>query len=167
MDMDNGGPVEIKADKVRRREGTIYDAVENFSISYLYPEDIKMRMFSTQKSSEWGTKFIGSEGSIYVENHKLITTPPELKRKKLQSNDERLYVSENHHRNFVDCVITRKKTAASVESAHRAASACHLGAIAAKLGRRLKFDPQKENFINDKDADALLMRKFHGGWKLS
>ena len=97
----------------------------------------------------------------------MITTPPELKRKKLQSNDQRLYVSENHHRNFVDCVISRKQTAASVESAHRAASACHLGAIAAKLGRRLKFDPQNENFIDDKDADELLMRKFHGEWKLS
>lgn len=167
MDMDNGGPTTIKADQVTRREGTIYDAVENFEITYSYPEDIEMRMFSTQKASEWGTKFIGSEGSIYVENHKLITTPPELKRKKLGPNDKRLYVSEHHHRNFIDCVISREKTAASVESAHRAASACHLGAIAAKLGRAINFDPENEKFVNDREANNLIMREFHGSWKLS
>ena len=167
MDMDNGGPTKIKTDQVTRREGTIYDAVEKFEITYSYPEDIEMRMFSTQKASDWGTKFIGSEGSIYVENHKLITTPPELKRKKLGPNDKRLYVSEHHHRNFIDCVISREKTAASVESAHRAASACHLGAIAAKLGRAINFDPEKEKFVNDREANDLIMREFHGSWKLS
>ena len=102
-----------------------------------------------------------------MENHKLITTPPELKRKKLGPNDKRLYVSEHHHRNFIDCVISREKTAASVESAHRAASACHLGAIAAKLGRAINFDPENEKFVNDREANDLIMREFHGSWKLS
>ena len=166
MDSDNGGPIEIVANKVKRRESTIYDAVERFDIRYVYPDNVELRMFSTEKASEWGTKFIGSEGSIYVENHKLITDPPELMRKKLGPNDKRLYVSQHHHRNFIDCVLSRKETASSIESAHRAASACHLGAIAAKLNRSLKFDPKSERFVDDNEADALIMRKYHGDWKL-
>ena len=53
------------------------------------------------------------------------------------------------------------------ESAHRAASACHLGAIAAKLGRAINFDPENEKFVNDREANNLIMREFHGSWKLS
>ena len=52
-----------------------------------------------------------------------------------------------------------------VDVAHRAASACQLGAISAELGRALKFDPEKETF-SDADANALVMRKLHGGWDL-
>ena len=141
--------------------------MESFDIRYVYPDNVELRMFSTGNTSEWGTKFIGEEGSIYVENHKLITDPTELMRKKLGPNDKRLYTSKSHHRNFIDCVLSRKETASSVESAHRAASACHLGAIAAKLNRSLRFDPKSEKFVDDNEADALIMRKYHGDWKLS
>ena len=77
------------------------------------------------------------------------------------------YVSKHHHRNFIDCVLSRERTASSVESAHRAASACHLGSIAAKTGKLLKFDSKKERFLGNPEANDLLMRNFHGKWKLS
>jgi len=167
MNTDDTGPVEISAKNVKRREKGIYDAVENFNVRYVYNTGVEMKLFSTNDSSLWGTKFIGTEGSVFVENQKLITDPPELLRKKLNGNDERLYVSNHHHRNFIDCVFSRKRTASSVESAHRAASACHLGSIAAHIGKSLKFNPKKEKFLGNSGANDLLMRKIHGKWKLS
>ncbi|MBA73395.1 MAG: dehydrogenase [Verrucomicrobiales bacterium] len=167
MNADDTGPIEISAKNVKRREKGIYDAVESFHIRYLYAGGVEMNLVSTNDTSLWGTKFIGTEGSIFVENQKLITDPPELLRKKLTGNDERLYVSKHHHRNFIDCVLSRKRTASSVESAHRAASVCHLGSIATETGELLKFDSKKERFLGNPEANDLLMRKFHGKWKLS
>jgi predicted dehydrogenase len=166
MDADATAPVEISAVDVTRREKGIYDAVEGFKIRYAYANGVEMTMFSTTDAATYGTKFIGTEGSVFVENSKLITDPPELLRKKLEEGDTRLYVSSNHHRNFIDSVLSRKPSAAPLEAAHRAASACHLGAIAAKVGRPLKFDPEQEKFIGDPEANAMVMRKLHGDWRL-
>ena len=166
MDADTTGPVRVDATEVTRRKKGIYDAAEGFKIRYIYASGVEMTMFSTTDAAAYGTKFIGTEGSVFVENNTLVTDPPELKRTKLKSGDQRLYVSNHHHRNFIDSVISRDRTASGVESAHRAASACHLGAIAAKLGRELSFDPKEERFTNDAEANGLITRKLHGGWKL-
>jgi predicted dehydrogenase len=165
MDADATNPIEVSATEVARREKGIYDAAESFKIRYAYASGVEVTMFSTTDSATYGTKFIGTEGSVFVENQKLITDPPELRRTRIKDGEIHLYESKNHHRNFIDCILSRKATAAPVEAAHRAASACQLGAIAAALGRPLKFDPQKEVFA-DAEANALVMREFHGGWKL-
>ena len=166
MDADATGPVEVSATEVVRREKGIYDAAESFKIRYAYAGGIEMTMFSTTDTAAWGTKFIGSEGSVFVENQKLLTDPPELRRKKLEEGDTRLFVSNDHHRNFIDAVLSRGRTAAPVEAAHRAASACQLGAISAALGKPLKFDPKNERFTGDEQANAMVMRKLHGDWQL-
>ena len=166
MDADATNPIEVSATEVTRREKGIYDAAEGFKIRFAYKNGVEMTMFSTTDAEAYGTKFIGSKGSVFVENQKLVTDPPELRRTKIKDGEIHLYESKNHHRNFIDCVLSRGETAAPVEAAHRAASACQLGAIAAKLGRALKFDPQHERF-DDAEAQALVMRKFHGGWELS
>ena len=166
MDADATNPTEVSATEVTRREKGIYDAAEGFKIRYAYAGGVEMTMFSTTDATAYGTKFIGSEGSIFVENQKLITDPPELRRTRIKDSEIHLYESKNHHRNFIDCVLSRKQTAAPVEAAHRAASACQLGAIAAHLGRALSFDPVRESFA-DAEAQALVMREFHGGWQLS
>ena len=166
MDADASGPLEVSATEVTRREKGVYDAAESFRIRYAYAGGVEMTMFSTTDTAAYGTKFIGTEGSVFVENNKLQTDPPTLLRTKLKDSDTRLYESNNHHRNFIDCVLSRNDTAAPVEAAHRAASACQLGAISAKLGRALKFNPVKERFEADGDATALLMREIHGPWEL-
>lgn len=166
MDADSTNPIEVSASDVAHRESSIYDAAESFHIRYLYKNGVEMTMFSTTDAARYGTKFIGTKGSVFVENQKLITDPPELLRTKIKADDVHLYVSTNHHRNFVDCVLSRESTAAPVEAAHRAASACQLGAIAAKLGRPLKFDPVNERFDADEEANSLVSRKIHGDWSL-
>lgn len=78
-----------------------------------------------------------------------------------------LYESNNHYRNFIDCVFARKPTAAPAEVAHRSITICHLGNIAMRLGREsLKWDPEKEGILNDPEASKMLSREYRAPWKL-
>ena len=163
---DDTGPVEVSAQDIKRREKGYYDAPESFRIVYRYANGVRMTMFSTTDREKWGTRFVGSKGWVFTENTKLRTSPESLLREKIKDDEIHLYVSNNHHVNFLDCVVSRKDCASSVESAHRAASACHIGAISAALGQPLEFDPVKERFSGNDKANALLSRKLRKPWSL-
>ena len=79
-----------------------------------------------------------------------------------------LYRSDDHFRNFIDCVISRGPTAAPAEVAHRSIAICHLGNIALRLGReRLRWDPRAERIVGDDEAASMLSRPYRDPWKLS
>lgn len=164
---DDTSPVEISAQGVKRRENTLYNAPEKYTIEYQYEKGPRVVMFATDDSNKWGVKFVGTKGSIFTENDKLITDPVSLRGVRLKDGDVKLFVSNNHHRNFIDAVLSRGQTAAPAETAHRAATFCHLGAISAALGRPVKYDPVAETFPGDAEANALLSRPLRGDWKLS
>lgn len=71
-----------------------------------------------------------------------------------------------HVRNFLDCVKSRQRPVADVEEGHLTANVCHLGNIATRLGRGLKWDAEKEEFIGDKEANHMLARPYRKPWKL-
>ena len=167
LDKDETSPTEIQATEVKRRDQGIYDAPEQYRIEYHYATGPRIVMVSTPDSNQWGVKFIGSKGTIHTENERLETEPASLRSVKLKDTDVHLFESRNHHQNFIDAVISRGRTAAPAETAHRAATLCHLGAISAALGKPLKYDPVKETFPDDAAANALLTKKFRGDWKLS
>ncbi|HYF37376.1 MAG TPA: Gfo/Idh/MocA family oxidoreductase [Prosthecobacter sp.] len=164
--MDDTAPVEVSASGVKRRPKGIYDAPEQFRLEYRYANGLQMTMFSTDDKATYGTKFIGTEGWIFSESETLKASSTDILRIKLKDTDTRLYVSKNHHRDFIDCVHSRGTPAASAESAQRAATICHMGGIAAKVGRGLKFDPKAERFEGDEAANALLMRTVPQRWQL-
>jgi predicted dehydrogenase len=68
-----------------------------------------------------------------------------------------------HHANFVACIRDGKAPAASAEVGHLSAALCHLGNIACRVGRQLKFDPVKEVIVGDSEANALVKRKYREG----
>ena len=78
----------------------------------------------------------------------------------------KLQQSSNHHRNFLDCVKSRRPTVAPVETAHHSAIPGHLGAIAMKTGRRIRWDAPTEKIIGDPAASQLLSRDYRSPWKL-
>jgi predicted dehydrogenase len=163
---DDTTPIEVVAREVQRRSQGIYDAPEHFVIQYRYANGVEISMITTADSKQWGTRFVGSKGWIFTENEKLEADPPEILRARLKDEEIHLYVSGNHHRNFIDCIRSRQATAAPVEAAHRAASCCHIGTIAAVLKRPLKFDPLAEKFLGDDEADRLLARPMRAPWTL-
>jgi Oxidoreductase family, C-terminal alpha/beta domain len=122
-----------------------------------------------------GIKFIGSDGWIFVsrgdesvttsdpvaklkDTRALAASDPEIITSEIGPNEIHLYESTDHHGNWLDCIRSRRQTIAPVEIAHRACSTCLLHHIAMKTRRKLFWDPLKERFRNDDEANAMLSR---------
>lgn len=164
--MDDTAPVEVSAPEVMRRDKGIYDAPESFRIEYRYANGVRVVMFSTMDQAKWGTRFIGSEGWIYTENEVLKASDDNILRDR-PKDGIKLIESKDHHGNFIDAVLDRSRPlAAPAEAAHRAATFCHLGAIAAEVGGTLTFDPHRETFPGNEKASTLVTRKMREGWSL-
>jgi len=109
-----------------------------------------------------GVRFVGDGGTVTLSG----SEPKSIWQSQIRSDEIHLYESDDHYGNFVDCVISRKQTAAPVDVAHRSITPAHLGGIAMTLGRKLRWDPQLEQFIGDSQADRLLSRSYRAPWCL-
>ena len=97
----------------------------------------------------------------------MTANPKSILDSKIGPDEIHLYKSDDHFRNFIDCVISRGPTAAPVEVAHRSITICHLGNIAMRLGRKsLRWDPRTEQIIGDDEASRMLGRPYRDPWKL-
>ncbi|MEN9974829.1 MAG: hypothetical protein RLZZ282_835, partial [Verrucomicrobiota bacterium] len=120
---------------------------------------------------EGGAKWIGPDGWVRVERGSIKASNPEWLRD-IQKLDKKgglkvpVYKSENHHKNFLDCIKSRKRTITPVEIAHRSQTPGHLGLIAAITGRKLKWDAVKQVIVGDPDANAMLSKKMRAPWKI-
>jgi hypothetical protein len=122
-----------------------------------------------------GVKFIGTEGWIFVSRGNpavpdsdpvaklkdptaLAASDPKIITSAIGPDEIHLYESSNHHRNWLECVRSRREPIAPVEIAHRSCSACLVHHIAMRLKRKVYWDPQRERFKNDDEANATLSR---------
>jgi predicted dehydrogenase len=112
-----------------------------------------------------GACFIGTEGKIAVGRSKLSSDPPEIVKETPGMGHTGVYYSTSHAGNFLECVRTRQRTISDEETAHRAASMLLLGGIAMRLGRTLKWDPDKEEFPDAPDANRLLSMAAREPWR--
>ena len=95
---------------------------------------------------------------------KIEASKPELLKDPVTEKEAQVYVSDDHMGNFFECVKTRKQPICDAEVGHRSVSLCHLGVIAIRLGRKLNWDPVKEEFVRDKEADGYLRREMRKPW---
>ena len=119
---------------------------------------------------EVGTKWIGTDGWVWVDQWGSECSKPELLEAKNLPEELRkvkLYESPGHIRNFLDCVKSRKPTVTPVETAHHSAIPGHLGLISMLTGRKIRWDVAKEEIIGDADAGKLLTREYRAPWTLS
>ncbi|MCP4641203.1 MAG: Gfo/Idh/MocA family oxidoreductase [bacterium] len=113
-----------------------------------------------------GACFVGTEGRIAVDREHLVADPAGILDEPLTPSDERLYESHSHSGNFLSCIRSRKRPICDVETAHRAMSLVLLGGISMQLGRTVTWDPAKEVFPADDDANRLLSYAKRPGWQL-
>jgi predicted dehydrogenase len=160
VDADGTAPVEYEADG-----GTI---------RALYANGVKlvMRLAGFAGEGDWlglGTcpvRFEGDLGWVEAGDHgKIVTSDPVLlaagKPAEMAGTDP-----SKHVRDFLDCVKSRNKPACNSTVARYGHIACHAAAISWKLGRKLRFDPKAEAFIDDAEADKMRSHERRAPWKL-
>ncbi len=109
-------------------------------------------------------RFEGEKGWIYVERDKLEASDPAILREKIGDRRNEALVSNNHMKNFLECMRSRQDPVAPVEVGHRSNSVCILAHIAMKLGRKLRWDPKAELFVGDDEANAWLDTTHRAPW---
>lgn len=166
LDMDASGPVEVWVDPAEKMETVIYHAPENPArgdalcskscIHYKYANGVVLSLTSRDKKLGGGATFVGDKGKITIFRGGYECDPVGLDEEPLPSDAIRVYESDNHMHNFFDCVVSRKDPIMKIENGHSVAILCHLGNIARRLGRKLKWDPVKETFPGDEEANTYL-----------
>ena len=111
-------------------------------------------------------RFEGTEGWVFVKRGFIDAYPKSLLQLKLKPDDIKLYESNDHMKNFLDCIKSRRKPVADFETGHRSATLCHLGNIAMRLGRRLYWDSKSERFVNDQRANRMLSVPMRSPWQI-
>jgi predicted dehydrogenase len=161
LGMDDSGPVEVYGNGLFPESGLFTTATQVF-FECAYANGVRL----TCKTGKFGMAFEGTEGTIYVDRKRIEATPPEILNETIGEGEIHLYKSEDHYRNFADCVKSRKDPICTAEIGHRSATICNIGNIAMRLGRRLAWDPAAERFTGDDEANAMLGREMRGEWRL-
>jgi len=163
MDTESTGPVEIINAKGTYNKNDLYNTATEYYFECIYKNGVKLAISNKLRG---GVKFIGTEGWVWADRGRHEASSDAIKNSQLGPNDVHLYESNDHFRNFIDCVISRKEPIAPIETAHRSITLAHLGNIAMILGRNLKWDPEKEKFVNDAEADTMLSRPLRSPWRM-
>lgn len=158
------GPVEVEGKGVFPKTG-LYDVAHSFEVHYKYADGVHM----TVRSKNPSLKFIGTDGWIGNDGWRaeLQASSDEILKTPESDLKTRLYTcAEGEQRNFLDCVKSRKPCYAPAEVGHRTITIAHIGHISMQLGRKLQWDPEREEFINDPPANWMLSRPMREPWTL-
>lgn len=154
LDMDRSGPTSIIPP----------DGKEHPFLTYRYANGITMTHENFGKNN--AIRFIGTKGQIDIQRHKLVTTPASLKDHKIGPNEKHVYYSDDHYKDWLKGIRKRTQPICDVETGHRSGTVCNLGNIAYELKRPLQWDPVKEKFKHDAEANKLCGRKMRKPWKV-
>ncbi|HEX2973807.1 MAG TPA: Gfo/Idh/MocA family oxidoreductase [Tepidisphaeraceae bacterium] len=162
LGMDHSGPVEVDGSRGEFPTEGLYNAATKVDFECTYANGVKVSC----KTSGSGVRFVGTEGWLYVNRGTLQASQPSLLTSVIGPSEVHLYNSRDHWDNFLECMRTRQQPICNAEVGHRSATVCHLGNIAMQLKRTVKWDPAKERFVNDVEADRMIDRAKRSPWQL-
>jgi predicted dehydrogenase len=165
--LEHTGPAEISGTGYYPFDG-IFNVPVEYDILCRYANGLEMRVANAARLPRgMGTTWYGETGWIHVDRGNIIVaSDPKILQEVLGGSDTRLYKSENHWQNFIDCIRSGKQTIAPVDVAYRAISVALLGEIAMTTGETIKWDPDKEEIIGNPMASRLLGRPYRQPWEL-
>jgi predicted dehydrogenase len=179
------GPVTIEGKGVIPTQGACNTSVA-WEVFFTFANGVKLRYRGTKngyneanpmtdfgdwqqrygKIADHGTAFEGEEGWVHVYRGGVFSSPEKVVQEPLGPNDKPLYKSNHHQRNLIECIKSRQPAICPIEDSVQADILCHLSDIAVRLNRKLTWDPKKEQFVKDAEANKKLKLRMRPGWKL-
>jgi predicted dehydrogenase len=164
------GPVEIEGTGVFPRDG-LWNTAIDYHLEYRYASGLRIITDSQNPDGSHpprGIKFEGSEGWIFVHIHgaRLEAEPISVLQEPIADNEIHLHRSPGHHQDWTDAIRSRGDTVAPAAEGHRTASFCYLGHIAILLGRKVVWDTEKEQFLNDDEANRMVQPIMREPWRI-
>ncbi len=175
----NSLPVEIDGQAKYPHVKNGFNVALDYGVTYRYANGVTMTVSDTGRN---GIMFTGDMGRIFVNRGTVNGKPVEdLASNPLPRDNFKIYDFDNVYRperagkldaivnhmgNFFDCVEARRTPISDIESQHRSVSTCHLGNISMRVGRKLKWDPQAEEFVGDAEANQYLKREQRSGYEV-
>jgi hypothetical protein len=150
---DGSGPIEVLPPGPDRRD----------RVDYRYPGGVVVHCGEVGVN---GVQFVGPLGKITVNRGFFRAEPEEIGHGPLRPGEVALYRSPGHHLDWQRCIVTRDRPIADVEIGHRSVTACHIGNIAIWLGRALRWDPLREEFTGDEEANRWLDRPMRSPYRI-
>ena len=172
LGMDESGPVKIQGTGGFNKAGP-YDYANYLEVHYTYANGVEVLC---ENEGGNGVRFEGSDGWIFVTRLRLEASSPEILSRLGDPGDTRAYDEGNrneeipgtdaHQNDWLSCIKSRRRCSADIETGHRSATVCHLGTLAMRLGRELRWDPVKEEFAGDAAANRMKDKPFRAPWRL-
>jgi len=166
---DLTGPIEVAGCGDFPPPGEMCDTATGWMVACKYANGVTL-IYADEKKIRHGITFEGTDGWVFVDRQRIEAEPESLLKWEPGPNDIRLYRSDDHSRNFLDCIRSRKETICPVEVAHRSDTICHLSDIAIRVGFKLQWDPDKERFIGKDEAtgkaNEMLSKPVRAPWHL-
>lgn len=165
LDADQSGPVSIEGTGKFEGNG-LFDVSTECRATLHFANGTDVIVGQLQDDIPLGLTFVYDHGRLIVDREKLTSDPLDLLPTLQSIHVDSVAVSDNHDKNFLEAVRSRQLPISDIETGHRTASLCHLANISIELGRKLTWDAQAEQFVDDSQANAKLSRPYRAPWKL-
>lgn len=172
---EDTGPVEVQGTGVFPKEG-LADCALTWQVENRFRDGVTLvhmdnatasrHPLQTPRYAPTGILFRGTEGWVYVTRSLIDAEPKSLLTSAIGPNEIHLEESKDHYRNFLDAVKLRQSAICPVEVAVRSDTIAHLDNIAIKLRRKLRWDPARQTFLADDEANRMLRRPMRRPWHL-
>jgi len=161
---DDTGPVEVEGTAVFPEDG-LADCATSWKVEHTYADGVKM-IYTDNQQQKQGVVFQGTEGWVYVRRGQIDAEPKSLLTSKIGPDEIHLPKTPGHQREFLDCVKSRERTVSNIDVAVRSDTIAHLTDLCTRLRRKIRWDPDAEQVVDDAEASRMLSRAMRDPWRL-
>jgi predicted dehydrogenase len=164
LGLDQGGPETVEAIGWEMSACPLYDTPVHYEVVSTYAGGL---VISISDRHEQGTKFIGEAGWLFVTRGRMTASNPAWLDKRFELGSVVRERSTDHYRNFLEAIRSKGRPIAPVDVAHRSITPGHLGYVSHALGRKIRWDADREEVVDDAEAQLLLTsHSYREPWRL-